>query len=180
MVTTSGSLSREVLSASSSAASIDSARSESSWTPYIVDFLIHGDRENSSYDADQHRGSSMVSDAATESSGGNSVRGRAGDPGRALRLRKRKNKGKSPVDEALEDTASSPNNSPKVNIYTYIFITCTHPSPCSSTRNLFLTQTHAHTYIYTYKCVLGSGLRLQTAGHISEEERMRAVSDERK
>ncbi|OWM88740.1 vascular-related unknown protein 1-like [Punica granatum] len=108
-------------SASSSARSIDSARSESSWTPYIVDFLIHNDnfQERScslspGSGDDEYRSSTIVSDAAAmKFSNGNSG-WQGGSPKRILNLRKRKTKEEFLVDEALEDTASSPNNSPKI------------------------------------------------------------------
>lgn len=122
MIGTLGSMSREDVSASSSAASIDSALSGSSWTPYIVDFLTHDGQEKGEFsssfnddDDDERHSSSVVSDAATIVSNGNHVRVRAGGPERTLKnLKKRKTKEESLVDEALEDTASSPHASPKV------------------------------------------------------------------
>ncbi|KAI6687448.1 hypothetical protein NL676_024276 [Syzygium grande] len=82
---------------------------ESSWTPYFVDFLMNGQEKNdcsTGYDGS----SSVVSDAATSVVKKSIKIDQAGSCKR-LSFKKRR---KGLIDDALEDTASSPVNSPKV------------------------------------------------------------------
>ncbi|KAK3424172.1 hypothetical protein EUGRSUZ_F00971 [Eucalyptus grandis] len=82
---------------------------ESSWTPYFVDFLMNGQEKNDS--STGHDDSSLVvSDAATSAVKKSVEIDQAGSRKR-LSFKKRR---KGPIDDALEDTASSPVNSPKV------------------------------------------------------------------
>ncbi|KAF8023832.1 hypothetical protein BT93_F1114 [Corymbia citriodora subsp. variegata] len=82
---------------------------ESSWTQYFVDFLMNGQEKNDS-SAGHDGSSSVVSDAAPSVMKKSVEIDQAGSCNR-LRFKKRR---KGPIDDALEDTASSPVNSPKV------------------------------------------------------------------
>ncbi|XP_030542823.1 vascular-related unknown protein 4-like [Rhodamnia argentea] len=82
---------------------------ESSWTPYFVDFLMNGQGKNDS-SSGYEDSSSVVSDAATSVVKKPVENDHAGSCKR-LSFKKRR---KRPIDDALEDTASSPVNSPKV------------------------------------------------------------------
>nr|CAD1819163.1 unnamed protein product [Ananas comosus var. bracteatus] len=72
---------------------------ESSWTMYIEEFIMASEMESSSIDG-ALESSSIISDASC-----NKIK---------LMLKKRKMWGKLEDDDPLEDTASSPVNSPKV------------------------------------------------------------------
>ncbi|KAL3733576.1 hypothetical protein ACJRO7_023010 [Eucalyptus globulus] len=72
---------------------------ESSWTSYFVDFLMNGQEKNDS-STGHDDSSSVVSDVATSAV-------------KKSRLSFKKRR-KGPIDDALEDTVSSPINSPKV------------------------------------------------------------------
>lgn len=83
---------------------------ESSWTPYFVDFLMNGQEKNDC-SSGYEDSSSVVSDAAT-SVVKKSVENYQAGSCKRLSFKKRR---KGPIDDALEDTASSPVNSPKVD-----------------------------------------------------------------
>ncbi|XVF03953.1 hypothetical protein REPUB_Repub05bG0038100 [Reevesia pubescens] len=94
----------------------DESPEESSWTMYFDDFSnnnnIYMNDENSSFSSDMnYQTSSLVSATACSS-----VRRHLfGDKScNRLSFKKRKTKGTGLVDDDLEDTASSPANSPKV------------------------------------------------------------------
>jgi hypothetical protein len=86
---------------------------ESGWTVYFEDFLVNNNNneEEHSYCSSRFKSSSLVSDAA-------SLAGKKSldkISSKRLSFKKRKTIG-ALVDDALEDTASSPVSSPKVRI----------------------------------------------------------------
>ncbi|XAR56661.1 hypothetical protein NMG60_11037223 [Bertholletia excelsa] len=90
---------------------------ESSWTCYFEDLSCSNDNEHSCFSSG-HESPSLVSDAASSSVKklvDNDLSGEfaLGRSGRNLSFKKRRTKG-TVVDDVLEDTASSPVNSPKV------------------------------------------------------------------
>ncbi|XP_052208208.1 vascular-related unknown protein 1-like [Diospyros lotus] len=91
---------------------IGNSDEESSWTFYFEDFLCNNDEQ--SYNS-LSSGHSLVSDAASSSAAAKKFLDnyQLEKSGRNLSFKKRKTKGPF-VDDALEDTASSPVNSPKV------------------------------------------------------------------
>ncbi|CAK7338386.1 unnamed protein product [Dovyalis caffra] len=105
----------------------DSFEEESGWTTYFEDFFaqnneedhVHHDYQYTSLSLDHDRSSSIVSDAASlvvKKSADEQVVGLPIDNRSfkySLSFKKRRTKG-ALVDDALEDTASSPVNSPKV------------------------------------------------------------------
>lgn len=110
---------------------------ESGWTAYFQDFSDHQQEQEQEQHEEQSlcssfaATSSMVSDAGSHaawriSRGGHNHVG-AGDVGSPkapikLSLKKTRTKQISAHDDSLEDTASSPANSPKVYTHTYIHI----------------------------------------------------------
>ncbi|KAM7504144.1 hypothetical protein LguiB_003048 [Lonicera macranthoides] len=114
------SMSKNLCSADSKGKIVENSPEESSWTFYFEDFLCdnYNDNDDVDYDQQTNCNNSMVSDA--ESSAVKKV----GDNGfcwdtncKKLSFKKRKTKGAIVVDDALEDTASSPVNSPKVGYF---------------------------------------------------------------
>jgi hypothetical protein len=113
---------------------------ESGWTMYFEDFFAQNNEEDHNHDRYEHgsfsydhdRSSSLVSDAASlvvkKSAGdhlGEQVVGLPINNNRSfkysLSFKKKRTKG-ALVDDALEDTASSPVNSPKVrNVNPFLF-----------------------------------------------------------
>lgn len=106
-----------------------SEEEESGWTAYFQDFSDHHQEqqhEEQSLCSSFAATSSMVSDAASHaawrfSRGGHNHVGAAGDLGSPktpikLSFKKTRSKQISAHDDSLEDTASSPVNSPKVHI----------------------------------------------------------------
>lgn len=95
---------------------------ESGWTSYFEDFF-NGDRSSISSGVIASS-SSLLSDAASlavtaitnKSPHGNEFSG-VGQNKKRLSFKKRKNDIATMVDDALEDTASSPLNSPKVSFF---------------------------------------------------------------
>ncbi|CAL5402820.1 unnamed protein product [Camellia sinensis] len=94
---------------------------ESSWTFYFEDFLCHNNNDEKSSFSSGHENPSLVSDAASAAAAkkfldkddqviGEFSCDRISD--KNLSFKKRKTKG-GLVNDALEDTASSPVNSPK-------------------------------------------------------------------
>lgn len=83
---------------------------ESSWTDYFVDFMMSEEEKKSycTFDQDEEEEGSMISDAASLAP--------AALPDRYKGLKKLKKKVFKALDhdDSLEDTASSPVNSPKV------------------------------------------------------------------
>ena len=115
----SGSSFKSVLSCSEAEAQSEA----SSWTGYFVDFVMSEERkrQEASYctydqEEDQEEGS-MVSDAA-------SLAPAAALPDRYKALKKLKKKVFKALDhdDSLEDTASSPVNSPKVYSYNWVLL----------------------------------------------------------
>ncbi|MCE3050589.1 hypothetical protein HAX54_047619 [Datura stramonium] len=93
----------------------DDAPEESGWTTYLEDFSMN-QRENYSSDDDNSFGSpSLLSDAASHAAWKNSPIGGSTFLKR-LNLKKQKTN-KKISDPDLEDTASSPVNSPKVSSF---------------------------------------------------------------
>ncbi|XVE50568.1 hypothetical protein DITRI_Ditri01bG0173100 [Diplodiscus trichospermus] len=97
----------------------DQSPEESSWTMYFEDFSKNNNtdmNENSCCFSDiNYQTSSLVSDAACSAAGRHGVGGSSDKSCNRLSFKKRKNKGAGGlVDDDLEDTASSPANSPKV------------------------------------------------------------------
>ncbi|GMY31388.1 Lysine-specific demethylase [Fagus crenata] len=94
---------------------------ESGWTMYFEDLLVNNNNNNeNSYSSSGVETASLVSDAASlagkryesiERHGGLAM---VKSSSKRLSFKKRKTKGANLVDDALEDTASSPLNSPKV------------------------------------------------------------------
>ncbi|KAA8523714.1 hypothetical protein F0562_010137 [Nyssa sinensis] len=96
---------------SSKARTADS-QEESSWTFYFEDFLCDNNEDNSF--SSGYESHSLVSDAASSAAAKKFAEGFSLDKScKKLSFKKRKTKGVL-VDDALEDTASSPVNSPKV------------------------------------------------------------------
>ncbi|KAI5412214.1 hypothetical protein KIW84_057042 [Lathyrus oleraceus] len=87
---------------------------ESSWTKYFEDFF---NNDHNNIDGDDHDGgsstSSLVFDAAEKKLSDHSAQG-AMEYNKRLSFKKRKKIKTSLVDHDLEDTASSPINSPKI------------------------------------------------------------------
>ncbi|XWS11190.1 hypothetical protein CRYUN_Cryun38cG0062700 [Craigia yunnanensis] len=96
----------------------DQSPEESSWTMYFEDFSNNNNiymNENSSYFSDfNYQTSSLVSDAACSMARRHVFRPSSDKSCNRLSFKKRKTKGPGLVDHDLEDTASSPANSPKV------------------------------------------------------------------
>ncbi|XP_061984660.1 vascular-related unknown protein 4 [Populus nigra] len=131
------SMSCKPLSSSSNEKTTDDSFEESGWTTYFEDFFAQNNREDRDHDFNEHSSfsfdhdgsSSMVSDAASlavmKSAGDHHGEKVVGLPINNksfkynLSLKKRRTKG-ALLDDALEDTASSPVNSPKVNDDTMI------------------------------------------------------------
>ncbi len=99
---------------------------ESGWTMYFEDLLVNNNNENS-YSSSGVETASLVSDAASlagkryesiERHGGLAM---VKSSSKRLSFKKRKTKGANLVDDALEDTASSPLNSPKVITFYLVF-----------------------------------------------------------
>ena len=85
---------------------------ESGWTKYFEDFLAYNKDHSSSPSGNYDYGnSSLVSDAASSAAGTKKLS--LEKTCKKLSFKKRKTKG-AVVDDALEDTASSPVSSPKV------------------------------------------------------------------
>lgn len=124
-------------SSSSNEKTTDDSFEESGWTMYFEDFFAQNNREDRDHDFNEHSSfsfdhdgsSSMVSDAASlavmKSAGDHHGEKVVGLPINNksfkynLSLKKRRTEG-ALLDDALEDTASSPVNSPKVNDDTMI------------------------------------------------------------
>ncbi|KAH8494555.1 hypothetical protein H0E87_021090 [Populus deltoides] len=131
------SMSCKPVSSSSNEKTADDSFEESGWTMYFEDFFAQNNREDrddgfnehSSFSFDDDGSSSMVSDAASlavkKSAGDHHGEKVVGLPINNksfkynLSLKKRRTKG-ALLDDPLEDTASSPVNSPKVNDHTMI------------------------------------------------------------
>ncbi|KAK6269750.1 hypothetical protein POUND7_006855 [Theobroma cacao] len=96
----------------------DESPEESSWTMYFEDFSNNNndmDVENSSFSSDiNYQSSSLVSDAACSAAGRHVFGAPLGKSCNRLSFKKRKGNKGGLVDDDLEDTASSPANSPKV------------------------------------------------------------------
>lgn len=125
------SMSCKPVSSSSNEKTADDSFEESGWTMYFEDFFAQNNREDrddgfnehSSFSFDDDGSSSMVSDAASlavkKSAGDHHGEKVVGFPINNksfkynLSLKKRRTKG-ALLDDPLEDTASSPVNSPKV------------------------------------------------------------------
>ena len=99
---------------------------ESGWTMYFEDLLANNNNEYS-YSSLGLESPSLVSDAASlagkryesiERHGGLAM---VKSSSKRLSFKKRKTKGANLVDDALEDTASSPLNSPKVITFYLVF-----------------------------------------------------------
>ncbi|KAJ6980173.1 hypothetical protein NC653_028100 [Populus alba x Populus x berolinensis] len=125
------SMSCKPFSSSSNEKTTDDSFEESGWTMYFEDFFAQNNREDCDHDFNEHSsfsfdhdGSSpMVSDAASlavmKSAGDHHGERVVGLPIDNKSFKKRRTKG-ALLDDALEDTASSPVNSPKVNDDTMI------------------------------------------------------------
>ncbi|KAL3576806.1 hypothetical protein D5086_022089 [Populus alba] len=118
------SMSCKPFSSSSNEKTTDDSFEESGWTMYFEDFFAQNNREDCDHDFNEHSsfsfdhdGSSpMVSDAASlavmKSAGDHHGERVVGLPIDNKSFKKRRTKG-ALLDDALEDTASSPVNSPK-------------------------------------------------------------------
>jgi hypothetical protein len=97
---------------------------ESGWTVYFEDFLVNNNQEHmtSRYCSSRFETSnSVVSDAASLIGKKKSMV----KSSKRLSFKKRKTIG-ALVDDALEDTASSPLSSPKVRIFYFLFFIYIH------------------------------------------------------
>ncbi|XP_009794413.1 vascular-related unknown protein 1-like [Nicotiana sylvestris] len=103
---------------------MEAAAEESGWTTYLEDFSMKQRENNSSCNSDSFGSPSLLSDAASHAAwnincntNNNSCSPPMGGSPFLKRLKMKKKRNKKISDPDLEDTASSPVNSPKVSSF---------------------------------------------------------------